>query len=444
MDLNHRTEALLRRLVRKDAGIAVRKLLARTRPEDLAAAMEHLTWAEQRRLLGHIEDRDYAATLIANLRDEQARKLLSLQDERYVYDIIDRMDPDDATDVVEGLPQDLRDHVVGRLEDDHDEVPDLLEWPSDTAGGIMSPSMLLMPETATCSRVIEEIQERGEELESIYYVYCVDESERLTGVTSLRSLLVHPPHTPLTALMSREVINVEPQTDQEEVARFVARYDLLAIPVVGPDRRVLGIVTVDDVVDVIRDEAAEDMMLMAGVSDEPIGNAPHQALHRAGWLTATLLGGVLMAEIIGYYEHTLASVAVLAGFIPVVMGMGGNVGIQSATVAVRGLATGRIQLGGALRFIWTEIQIGVILGLFFATMLGLYGGGRFGLWIGLSVAVSISIAVASAAAIGATIPVVLSRSGADPAIATGPFVTTAVDIFSILVYFNASKLLLGL
>lgn len=443
--LNQRTDALLRRLVRRDAASGVRKLLARTRPEDVAAAMEMLTWAEQRRLIGLIEDRDYAATVLANLNDDGARQFFENAEEALVVDLLDRMEPDDATDIVEILPDRIRDRVLNRLdEDDGDGVRELLEWDSDTAGGIMSPLAFKMPQVSTCGEAIATLQRQHEEVEAVHYVYCVDNEERLVGVTSLRSLLTHAPDTPLVALMTREVIQVGPRTDQEEVARFVARYDLLAVPVVDERGRILGIVTVDDVLDVIQDEAAEDMLKMAGMSEGPSQGAVQQAMRRAGWLMATTVGGILMAEIIGIYKATLETVAVLAGFIPVIMGMGGNVGIQSATVAVRGLATGHVQLGGALRFVGREAQVGVLLGLIFAVLLGGYGVLRFGGLIGGAVAASVALSIAAASAIGGAIPVALNRAGADPAIATGPFVTTAVDILAILVYFNIARFMLGL
>lgn len=442
--LNQRTEALLRRLVRRDASGGVRKLLSRTRAEDVAAAMEMLTWAEQRRLIQLIEDRDYAASVLANVNDEFARQFFANVEESTVVDLLERMEPDDATDIVEILPDHLRDRVLTQMEEDDEGVRDLLEWPSDSAGGIMSPLAFKMPQVATCGEAIAALQEQHEELEAIHYLYCVDTDDRLVGVTSLRSLLTHAPGTPLVAIMSREVIQVGPRTDQEEVARFVARYDLLAVPVVDGRGRILGIVTVDDVLDVIEDEAAEDMMLMAGMSEGPAQGAFQQALRRAGWLMATTVGGILMAEIIGIYKATLETVAVLAGFIPVIMGMGGNVGIQSATVAVRGLATGHVQLGGALRFVLQEARVGVLLGLLFAVLLGTYGGVRFGIEIGAAVASSVALSIAAASAIGGAIPVLLSRAGADPAIATGPFVTTAVDILAILIYFNIARAMLGL
>ena len=262
--------------------------------------------------------------------------------------------------------------------------------------------------------------------------------------------MVNKPDTILAHIMSPDVISVGPLEDQEEVARFVARYDLLAVPVVDNQRRLLGVVTVDDVIDVIRDEAEEDMMLMAGMGDDvDFVRAPvlTQAWHRAGWLLATIVGGILMSEIIGTYEHTLATVAVLAGFIPVVMGMGGNVGIQSGTIAVRGLATGSVQLTGTMAFIAREAQVGLILGVLYAALLGIYTVLRYwadGPLVGLSVAISVLLAIILATIFGSAIPVFLHRLGVDPAVATGPFVTTGVDILAILVYFNVARALLGL
>jgi magnesium transporter len=252
----------------------------------------------------------------------------------------------------------------------------------------------------------------------------------------------------LVKFMTREVVNVRPEQDQEEVARFVARYDLLAIPVVDEAGRLLGAVTVDDVVDVIREEAAEDMLRMAGVAEEPhrTSGVLRQARVRAGWLLATILGGVLAAEIIAGFEGTLTRVAVLAGFIPVIMGMGGNVGIQSATLAVRGLATGAVQVGGRSRFVWTEARVGLILGALYAALLGCYAAFRYPHQLGVaaSVATSVLIAIGLASVVGASLPIGFARVGVDPAVATGPFVTTAVDVLGIVVYFAVATLFLGL
>lgn len=448
-ELHARTEALLRRLVRRDAAGALRKLLRRFLPQDVAAAMEHLTYSEQRRLYQCIEDRDFAAEVLAHLSNTSTREVTKHMSEDAVVQLLERMDPDDATDIVGVLDDELRIRVLDELSDDEtgEEVRALLAWPPQTAGGIMSTQAFIMPGTSSCGQAIAALQAQHENLESIYYVYVVDPSSRLVGVTSLRSLLTHPPKTGLTSIMVSDPISVGPSQDQEEVARIVARYDLLAVPVVDSERRILGIVTVDDVVDVIRDEAAEDMMLMAGVSDpEQEQSIVRQSAFRAGWLLATIAGGILASEIIGLYETTLASMAILAGFIPVIMGMGGNVGIQSATLAVRGLATGQVQIGGLWTFLFREARVGLMLGVIYAVLLGLYGLVRFPdqRMIGVSLASSIFLAIFSAGVIGAVLPVGFQRAGADPAIATGPFVTTLVDLLGIVIYFNVARMLLGL
>ena len=446
--LNARTEALLRRLVRRDASAALKKVIAKTRPEDIAAGMRHLTYSEQRRLYKNIDDVDVAAEVLSYLDDESSREITKDMAEGRVVELLERMAPDDATDIVGALPDDLRMRVLGALEDDEtgEEVRGLLAWPTETAGGIMSTSVFRMSVSATCGQAIAALQTQHEDLEQVYYVYIVDDQQRLVGVTSLRSLLTHSPRARLADLMVQEVITVAPGQDQEEVARFVARYDLLAVPVVDAERHILGLVTVDDIVDVIRQEAAEDMMLMAGVSDAPQRSILRQTWHRAGWLLATIGGGIVAAEVIGLYEETLMKVAVLAGFIPVIMGMGGNVGIQSATLAVRGLATGSVQIGGVGSFLWQEARVGVLLGACYAVLLGVYGLVRFPdtPMIGVSVAASIFLAIGSAGVIGAMLPVGFDRVGADPAIATGPFVTTLVDLIGIIIYFNVARALLGL
>ncbi|MEQ1503695.1 MAG: magnesium transporter [Myxococcota bacterium] len=445
--LDARTEGLLRRLLRREAESALRKLLARYRAEDIAAAMEHLTWTEQRRLYRSIEDKDFAAQVLTFLSEGGQREVTRDMSEEAVVDLLERVEPDDATDIVGSLPDALRAKVIEELEDDPtgEEVKNLLLWPPQSAGGIMSTQVLNMPSGSTCGQTIAELQAKHEQFEAIYYVYVVDAGGRLIGVCSLRDLLTHAPRTPVDKVMAREPIAVEPTTDQEEVARIVARYDLVAVPVIDRERRLLGIVTVDDVVDVIREEAAEDMMLMAGVSDPSRDRSLlRQAGYRAGWLLATVMGGILASEIVSAYQSTLTTLAVLAGFVPVIMGSGGNVGIQSATLAVRGLATGKVQVGGAIPFIAAEARVGLMLGVLFALILGLFGLFRYPdtPMLAVSVGSSVLFAMVLATLVGASLPIVLERLGIDPAIATGPFVTTGVDVFSILIYLNIATLLL--
>jgi magnesium transporter len=450
-ELQARTEAILRRLVRRDAVSSLRKVLAKTRAEDVAAAMEHLTWTEQRRLFSLVEDSDYAAEVLTSLHDDGVREITKGMEVDDIISVLVCMEPDDATDVVALLSSQTRALVLEVLgdRDDATEVRNLLSWEGESAGGIMSPLVFKMPDTATCGQAITALQENHEEFETVFYLYVVTDAGALVGVASLRSIITHPARTLLTHIITKDIITVGPRQDQEEVARIVARYDLMAVPVVDENKRLLGIVTVDDVVDVIREEAAEDMMRMAGMDEDAhLANRSvfHQARNRFGWLLATIVGGIIAAEIIGSFEETLKSVAVLAGFIPVIMGMGGNVGIQSATVAVRGLATGHIQIAGALPFIWRESRIGIVLGVLYALILCGYGVMRYPdtPLIGVSIGTSILLAIGLASVLGASIPVFLDRIGIDPAIATGPIVTTAVDILGIIIYFNVAQYLLGL
>ncbi len=445
--LHQRTDAILRRLLRKRAASGVRKILAKTRTEDIAAAMGVMTHAERRSLFTLIDDLDTQASVLAALKPDLVREATREMTEERVVGLLERMDADDATDVVGELPDELRVRVLASLATtEDDEVSALLAWPSDSAGGIMSPSVFKMPETATCGEAITALQQSGEEFETVYYIYVVDPRARLVGVVSLRALLTHPPRTPLVSIMETDVIAVSPREDQEEVARYVARYDLLAVPVVDEERRLLGIVTVDDVIDVIREEAVEDMLLMAGVQEDldlARASPMHMARVRSGWLLATLAGGIVADRIIHFYDDAVP-VELLAGMIPVVMGMSGNVGIQGTTIAVRGLATGAIQLSGIGSYVFRELRVGLLLGVLYGILLGVYGAltGEQPL-LGLIVGTSVFLSIAWGSATGAGLPLLLQRLGVDPAIATGPVVTTTIDIMGILIYFNIARLFLS-
>jgi magnesium transporter len=279
-------------------------------------------------------------------------------------------------------------------------------------------------------------------------VYVENEVGQLAGVTSLRNLLTHPPSTRLADIMATDVIAVNVATDQEEVARIVGRYDLLAVPVVDEGRRLVGIVTVDDAIDVIKEEAAEDMLLMAGVGEEDAdptrGSRFAAAARRAPWLLITLAGGLGISEIIHRFNGTLTADLALAGFIPIVMGMEGNVGIQSATLSVRNIALGRMD-NGVWRIVLGEMLTGLLLGLVFAVLIGGSCLIRYqAVGTSLAVAIAVICGMTSASFVGTLMPVTLRRLGVDPAIATGPFVTTAMDGVGVSIYLTIASILLSL
>jgi magnesium transporter len=444
--LNDRTESVLLGLLRDDDPVSIEAVLCSTRAEDLAAAMGHLSATEQLQLLQRVSDKEIAADILAHLGQSSVAAMAEDMSVEFVIGLIEYMEPDDATDVIHLLPESTRTAVVKALRKDEDDVTELLVWPSDCAGGIMSNVVFTVDSGTTCGKSVEKIQRCHQDYESVFYIYVVDESGRLVGVVSLRDVLVHDPKTPLSAVMEQDVITVQPTQDQEEVARIVARYDLLGVPVVDDQFRLLGVVSIDDVVDVIREEAAADLMRLAGVNEEyrPASRSVFRLTQqRVGWLFATCLAGI-MADRMTVSMSSGMNIALLAGFIPVVMGMGGNVGVQSATIAVRGLATGHIQVGGALSFIWREIRVGVILGMVYGVLIGGYAlmSNNENPAMGGVVLVSVFMAISIGAIFGSALPVVLSRFGVDPAVATGPFVTSAVDLFGIFVYFSVASVLL--
>ena len=441
---------VLRRLARRGATGALLRALPKSRPVDVAAAIGHLAPAERRLVFQSIKDDAAAAEVLARLEASDLHALVHELDFHRLVTLLDQMDVDDEADVIDRLPDELRARVLQAVNaEDKQLVEDILAWPEDSAGGIMQPIAFRLHESLTCRDAILALHAQHDELESIFYVYVENEADQLVGVTSLRALLTHAPSTPLKDIMSVDVLAVSPLEDQEEVARIVSRYDLLALPVIDDNRHLLGIVTIDDVIDVIKEEGLEDMMLMAGVGAEP---EPHQAgvlqtaRQRITWLGVTLAGGIGMAELIGVFEDTLARQAVLAGFIPVMLGMGGNVGIQAATVTVRNIAMGHqdaAQLGSTL---FRETRVGLVLGLAFALGLGGYALAR---WsdtplIAASIATAIMLTVTCAALLGAFVPLTLRRFGIDPAVATGPFVTTGIDMLAILIYFSSAVAILDL
>ena len=437
--LVHARVAAIRRLARRRAAAPLTRAVAKSSAEDVAQAFTHLTGPDGLFVLSKLEDGS-AGDVLNLLTDDDLQVAVNGVSLAKLITWLDEMEPDDEADLIERLPDDLQAKVLDRIEEaDREHVEELMAYPPDSAGGIMSPVAFRLNEATTCREAIDALQEQGD-VEMVFYLYLENDAGQLVGVTSLRNLLMNAPSTKLGELMATEVIAVLPETDQEEVARIASRYDFLAVPVVDDTRKLLGIVTIDDVLDVVREEAAEDMFKMAGVGDQfdPHGsNAFIAARQRLTWLMVTLVGGVGLSEVIGAFEATLAERAVLAAFIPVVMGISGNVGIQAATITVRNLATGHVVQGaGSAGLLLREGRVGLIMGLVLSLLLAAYCVIRYPEWeLGLAVALSILCAVVVSAVLGTVIPLTLDRLGIDPAVATGPFVTTTIDVVAIVLYF---------
>jgi magnesium transporter len=273
----------------------------------------------------------------------------------------------------------------------------------------------------------------------VFYVYAKDEEGRLSGVVSLRQLVTAAGDTPLEKFMTTDVLSVQTHMDQEEVAKLVARYDILAVPVVDDNNRLMGIVTVDDVIDIFREEATEDILKMAGVGEEFVETKSifKSTRIRLPWLFASCLGGIFAFYVIGRFEESLTRLTYLAAFIPVIMGMGGNIGTQSSTIVVRGLATGRLNIRDIWAVVGKEMAVGFILGLVYGLLIGSVAQLQYNtLMLALAVCLAVLCSMSVAALVGSLVPMLLARINIDPAVATGPFVTTAIDIISVYFYFT--------
>ncbi|HLA62352.1 MAG TPA: magnesium transporter, partial [Nitrospiraceae bacterium] len=350
---------------------------------------------------------------------------------------------DDVAYLLGVLPEERAKEILSLMRtEDSTEVADLLKYPKGTAGGIMTTEFFSLSEDATAQDAIQRLQ-LATDAEMVFYIYVTDKDERLVGVLSLRQLLTVPPTTPLKNIATRDVISVTVDMDQEEVARQVASYNLLAIPVIDNDSKLVGIITVDDVVDVIREEATEDMLKMAGAIEEDSvskSSSVASAKHRLPWLFTNLVGSLLSGAILWEFRYTIQEVVAIVSFIPVIAAMGGNVGLQSSTLIIRGLATGLIELTDVRTVFFREIKVGLLMGFACGVILTIVGWIWHQAFLGMVVGISLVIAFMVSTSMATFMPILLKRMKVDPAVAAGPFVTTANDITGITIYLSLATL----
>jgi magnesium transporter len=438
----------IKRLLRRKAFPNLKKIVDKTHAADLSIIFRSLPLFDQSRLFNMIADKTKKGIVLSEM-DEDAYLELSAKipiDE--LADIFENLPSDDVAGLIDMLPEDVSDAILKKMQkEDVEEVADLLSFADDTAGRIMTPDFIALSEDTTAKGAIASLQKEYSDVEMPFYLYVVDEYGKLVGVSSLRQLVVVPPDTPLKNFMVTDVFSVKTDMDQEEVAKLVARYDILAVPVVDEKNRLVGIVTVDDVIDIFRTEATEDILKMAGVGEEYVETKSilKSTRIRLPWLFASCIGGVVAIVIIGRFEHVLSQVAYLAAFIPVIMGMGGNIGTQSSTIVVRGLATGRLNVRDLWHVVVKELCIGLILGVVYGLLIAAVAQVSYHtLMLAISVGFALMSSMAIAALVGSFVPMVMARLNVDPAVATGPFVTTAIDIISVFFYFMLASTLLGL
>jgi magnesium transporter len=440
----------------------VRQLLAED-PAQIGALLEEIHDEDLADLLGLLEEEE-AALILTTLKPEEAAPIFERLDEdqqealveelgvENAAPIVSEMAADERTDLIEALPEEVGDNLLESLEkvdpEAAAEVEELAKWAEDSAGGLMTTDYLSVPPSFTVAEAIERIRQVGEDAETVYYLYVVAEDERLLGVVSLRDLLLSSLADKLSDVMTENIFAVSPETDQEEVARTMAKYDFYALPVIGPDRKLLGVITVDDVMDVLTQEQTEDVQRLGAV--EPIEDSYFQTgfwtfiRKRAPWLAALLVSEFFTGTVLRHYDEVIAAVATLSYYVPMLISTGGNTGSQSSSLIIRSLAVGDVKPSDWGGVLVRELGQGVVLGLMMAvigmTRVWLWGDG-FGFMF--TVGVTLLGIVIIGCTVGSMLPLGLRRIGLDPATSSTPFIATLIDVLGILIYLNVAKLLLA-
>lgn len=427
-------------LIKEQASQNILSIFADIHPADIAEIINHLD-ADDATYAFSILDTEKAGEVITELDENLRDKILSRIDAQTITDIIDELDTDDATDIVSNLPDSIAEHVLENIdEEDSAEVKALMKYPEDTAGGIMSSDFVYVSNKANVKDAIRQVRIHAEDFENIYHIYVLKDDDTLVGVVGLKALLTNPLKTPVTSIMNQELIYVSPDIDQEEVARVMEKYDLVSIPVVNAKKQMLGRITIDDVVDVINEEATEDIQKIAGLSEEQESSDSVLRITRIRlpWLVIALVMEFLAAILLSSYEDFIREFYIATFFIPVVMAMGGSSGTQAAIVMVRGMGSGDVWLSDNLKKLFKEFMVAMLNGIACGALLMigtmLVFNDTVSLYFSFILSISLLLIIIFATMVGASIPLFLKKMGTDPAIATGPFVTTTNDILGLLIY----------
>lgn len=422
-------------------------LLVPVQPVDIADAIEGLPetlYAIAFRLLSKDEATQVYEYLDSSIQQSLAQKFARQE----VLDIVDNMSPDDRARLFDELPATIVRRLLKQLSPEERQATNLLlGYEADSAGRIMTPEYISLKEYYTVTQALERIRSLAHVTETVYSLYVTNAQRQLTGILSLRDLVVAQPEDTIGELMTRDVVSVPTGADREEVARMIQRYDFLAIPVVDSEQRLVGIVTVDDTIDILEAEATEDIYALGGVQSDGENyfqtNLFKVARQRVVWLLVLLFTNTLTSGVIRANEGILEQVVSLAMFIPLLIGTGGNVGAQSSTVVIRGLNMEKIESGGAARIIRREAIAGALLGTMLGLMVTVGAYVLQGDWV-VSIAVGVSLVAISvlASVSGSALPILFQSIGFDPALMSAPFITTAVDVLGVLIYFNVAKLIL--
>ena len=436
-----------RKFIRRGAKRQISNMFLKTHTADTAVLFRHFSQKERIALFNEMSA-EYAAEVLRELDETLVVELLTQCDTKYIVEILKLLPSDDEADILGILQEELSDEILNLMkEEETNALEELLKYDPSTAGGLMTTQYFALKEETTAKEAISALQE-SEDAEMAFYLYVIDDRNHLIGVVSLRQLVTNPPNKTLADIMNETPISVTTDIEQGEVAKLVSRYNIIAIPVVDKENKLLGIITIDDVVDVIREEATEDFFRMAGAGKDReilLKSTFGAAKLRFPWLLATWFGGIIASIIIGVYKDLLTNWIVLAAYMPIIVGMGGNIGTQSSTIIVRGLATGRVTLKSTWSILFKEMRIGVLLGLTYGILLTIVASYFYdaNFTIGVAAGLGILASMALATITGTLAPIILHKFNIDPAVAAGPFVTTSIDILGIAIYLIVASYMLS-
>lgn len=417
-------------------------------PADIAELLDELNLEEAKYVYGLLDKQEAASALMELEDDVRERFLSSFSSSAIAHDLIDNLDSDDAADLLNELPGSMRAEVLAQVADRQQaqHIADLLVYPSDTAGGLMAKELVKVNISWHVVTCIREMRSQAAEVEHVYAVYVVDDDNVLKGLLSLTSLLIASPRDKIAELYSPDVISVKANQPGEEVAQIMNKYDLVVLPVVDELGRLIGRITIDDVVDFIKDEADKDYQLMSGISHdiETSDKVWELTQGRLFWLVVALFGGIIGSRVIANYEDQISINPEMAFFMPLIAAMAGNVGVQSSALIVQALANNTLS-GGIFGRLFKELSVGLINGLVCAGLLlgySLIYAPSFAL--SMTVSISLLTVILFASVFGTFVPLALHRFKIDPALATGPFITTSNDIIGLFIYFMIGRMIYGM
>ncbi len=442
------TLEVLKDAIRENQRDALAEMINELYPADIAELMDDLTLEEAKYLYTLLEKEEAASVLMELEEDVRERFLSSFSTQEIAKEFIYNLDSDDAADLISELPIERREEVLLHLEDRQQaqHIADLLVYPSNSAGGLMGKEFIKVNENWHVVTCIREMRKQAEDMEDVYAVYVVNDDDILLGRLSLKKLLIASPRARINDLYNPDVVSVKAMQKGEEVANIMNKYDLVVLPVIDELGRLIGRITIDDVVDFIREEAEKDYQMMSGMTQniESGDKIWELTQGRLFWLVVALFGGIIGSRVISNYEDQINIHPEMAFFMPLIAAMGGNVGVQSSALIVKGLANNSINAKGILPKLWKEVSVGFINGLVCSLLLLAYSY-FFAPSLALSMTVSAALmsVILFASIFGTFVPLALDRLKIDPALATGPFITTSNDIIGLFIYFMIGRMMYG-